>query len=321
MLKQKKIDERLARIKEILPDLRASMHSCELCLRKCGADRAGGKKGYCSSGKDIELYTYSRHRGEEPPLSGKRGSGTIFFSRCTMGCVYCQNFTFSQLPHANNVITPKEMSRIMLGLEDKGCHNINLVNPTHFAPQIVRALEIAYLEGLTIPVIYNTGGYDSAELIRKLEGVIDVYLPDMRYNSDHDALKYSSSPGYVGNNREIVREMYRQVGELKIRNKLAESGLIIRLLILPGGISGTCETLEYINKYFRDDIHISVMSQYYPAYRAVTEYPELEKRISREEYDSVRSKMRELGFTKGWMQPFNADFDKKFAGETFLSKR
>ncbi len=207
----------------------------------------------------------------------------------------------------------------MLKLQDEGCHNINLVSPTHFTPGIVEAIRQACLKGLTLPIVYNTGGYDSIKNIRVLEGIVDIYLPDMRYSSDRMAKKYSTAPGYTANNRSIVREMHRQAGTLHISSDgIATKGLLIRLLILPGGISGTEDSLEFIASKIGRDTYLSVMSQYYPAYKA-QRYKKLSHRIASKNYYSVIKKMRGLGLHKGWIQPFAGDFGKEFAGENFKS--
>jgi putative pyruvate formate lyase activating enzyme len=279
-------------------------------------NRLNGETGYCASGAEPVVYSYAPHHGEEPPLSGWNGSGTIFFSRCNMGCVYCQNYKFSQFDTGEKV-SAVELGNIMLRLQDMGCHNINFVSPTHFVPKIVEALKYAYSDGLELPVVYNTGGFDSVSVIRSLEGLMDIYLPDMRYSSEVNAEKYSDAPGYAANNRNLVKEMQRQVGDLEISDSVARKGLIVRLLILPGGISGTTETLEFIRENLGKSVYLSVMSQYYPVYRALS-CKELACRIKREDYDTVIGKMRRLEFHSGWIQPLEGGFDERFAGENFL---
>ncbi|MFH1552932.1 MAG: radical SAM protein [Candidatus Omnitrophota bacterium] len=300
---------------KVLPGLMRSMKNCHLCFRKCGVDRLKGEKGFCASGAQPMIYSYGPHHGEEPPLSGRNGSGTIFFSRCNMGCVYCQNYRFSQ-HDAGKEVSGRDLGNIMLELERAGCHNINLVSPTHFVPIIVEALKCACSGGLKIPVVYNTGGYDALNVVRSLEGLVEIYLPDMRYSSSIMAAKYSAAPGYVPNNRAIVKEMYRQAGKIECFRGVARKGLIVRLLILPGGISGTLETLEFIQKALGKEVYLSVMSQYYPAYKA-NSFEELSHRIKSEDYYPVIRKMDELGFSEGWVQPFDGEFDKRFAGENF----
>ncbi|NQT32890.1 MAG: 4Fe-4S cluster-binding domain-containing protein [Candidatus Omnitrophica bacterium] len=304
-------------IEKVLPSLEKSFESCDLCVRNCGVDRSKGVKGFCEAGDKAIVYSYSPHHGEEPPVSGARGSGTIFFSRCSMSCKYCQNYQFSQTSEGKEV-SCEELGDIMLELQEMRCHNINLVTPTHFMPVIARALKHAYSHSLSIPVVYNTGGYDSMDAIRALDGVVEVYLPDMRYSSDIFAERYSSAPGYVGNNRRIVKEMHKQAGSLKMCDGVASRGLMIRLLILPGGISGTEDTLGFISREAGKETYLSVMSQYYPAYMA-KKHAELSRRINREEYSSVITKMHQLGMNNGWVQPFEGEFDGRFAGENFES--
>ena len=256
-----------------------SLRHCDICPRKCGADRAAGKIGYCRAGARPRVYSHSAHHGEEPALSGSKGSGTIFFSHCNMKCVYCQNYYFSQLDRGED-ISVERLSEMMLELEKRGCHNINLVSPTHYLPQILSALEAAASAGLSLPIVYNTSGYELADTIRNLEGVIDIYLPDMRYSDNRMAQQYSDAPGYVEFNRQAVLEMRRQAGELVTDGEgVAKEGLIIRLLVMPGGISGTGQTLRFIAEGVLRDSFLSVMSQYYPAYKA-RDFTELSRLVS-----------------------------------------
>ncbi|MFC1480314.1 radical SAM protein [Candidatus Omnitrophota bacterium] len=316
MVNEASRNEKKIRIAEkVLPGLMRSMESCGLCFRKCGVNRLKGEKGFCAAGLEPVVYSYGPHHGEEPPLSGHKGSGTIFFSRCNMGCVYCQNYRFSQRD-AGKKVSGQALGDIMLELEGEGCHNINLVSPTHFVPVIIEALKFACSGGLKIPLVYNTGGYDALNIVRSLEDLVEIYLPDMRYSSDIMAAKYSAAPGYVLNNRAVVKEMYRQVGDLECSQRVAQKGLIVRLLIVPGGISGTLQTLEFIQKALGKKVYLSVMSQYYPAYKA-NSFEELSQRIKPEDYYPVIEKMDELGFSEGWVQPFDGEFDERFAGENF----
>lgn len=302
-------------IEKILPELKKNLCCCKLCPRACAVNRLKGENGYCLESREPVVFSYAPHYGEEPPISAEKGSGTIFFSGCNMRCVYCQNYKFSQ-NRAGKKVSARDLGLMMLELEKQACHNINLVNPTHFVPAIIEALGEAYQSGLNIPIVYNTSGYDSLSVIKCLEGIVDVYLVDMRYSLDEEAKKYSQAPGYVLNNRLLVKEMWRQTGALKCVRHIAQKGLIIRLLILPNNISGTKETLEFISREIGEDVSLSVMSQYYPAYKA-SSFKELERRINREEYAEVISKMEELGMDKGWTQPFNQEFDARFAGENF----
>ena len=300
---------------KVLPGLMKSMEKCDLCARRCGVNRLKGEIGECGAGAVPVVFRYDAHHGEEPPISGEKGSGTIFFSHCNMSCVYCQNYTFSQSGEGREV-SSRRLGEEMLDLQGMGCHNVNLVSPTHYAPFVVEAMQHACREGLNIPVVYNTGGYDSMEVIQALEGLVDIYLPDMRYSSDAMAVKYSNAPGYVANNRLIVKEMFRQVGNLKTRGNIAARGLVIRLLVLPEGISGTPETLDFIARFIGTEVPLSVMSQYYPTYKA-SRYKELSRRILPEEYLQVTEKLEKLGFKNGWVQPMGGGFDARFAGETF----
>jgi len=289
--------------------------SCGLCVRKCGVNRKEGEKGYCGAGKTPVVYSYGPHHGEEPVISGKNGSGTIFFSHCGMKCVYCQNHKFSQSAEGKE-ISARDLTGVMLSLQEKACHNINLVSPTHYVPVIIKALAAAYGKGLNIPLVYNTGGYDSVELVRLLEGIVDIYLPDMRYSDDRSAVKYSDSPGYVRNNRAIVKEMFSQVGNIRENGGIAETGLLIRLLVLPEGISGTEDTIGYIAGNISKDTWLSVMSQYYPAYLA-RGIKELARRITVDEMAAVERELNKTGLDNGWIQPLSSDFDPDFSGENF----
>jgi len=307
-------------IDKVLPSLAASYEHCDLCIRRCGVNRLKGEKGFCSAPSKVMYYNYNPHHGEEPPLSGTKGSGTIFFSRCNMSCIYCQNWQFSQNDNGIETTT-EELARIMIGLQNTGCHNINLVSPTHFVPSIVEAIRHASLNGLKIPIVYNTGGYDSLHIIKLLEGIVDIYLPDMRYSKNDAAVKYSKAPGYTQNNRLVVKEMARQTGKLKLSPAgIALRGIIIRLLILPNGISGTEATMDFIANEIGPDTYLSVMSQYYPAYMA-NRSQDLARRITLHEYDSIMQKLEALSLSNGWVQPFECDFDPHFAGENFLPAR
>ncbi|MBL7156781.1 MAG: radical SAM protein [Candidatus Omnitrophica bacterium] len=293
-------------IKNILPHLKKLTDPCRICHHKCNINRLKGKKGICRSSEKVAVYSYSPHYGEEPPLSGVRGSGTIFFTHCNLQCVYCQNYTFSQKSDFEEIET-EELAERMLELERMGCHNINLVSPTHYAYQIIMALQIAIKRSLNIPIVYNTGGYDSMELIKLLDGIIDIYLPDMRYSRDEAARKFSHAADYAENNRQLIKEMFRQKGLLRVdKNGVAEKGVIVRLLILPNSVSGTVQTLKFLKKEVSKDIYLSVMSQYYPTYLAGN-FPEIQRRINQKEYREVIDAIEKFGFTNGWIQGFRAE--------------
>lgn len=258
--------------------------------------------------------------GEEPALSGSTGSGTVFFSFCGMSCVYCQNHRFSQAAEGED-IPVGTLAEMMLELQDAGCHNINLVSPTQYLPQIVEALSCALSSGLSIPVVYNTGGHDDPSAVSALRGIVDIYLPDMRYSSDDMARRYSDTPRYVENNRALVKEMHAQAGCLEIDGTgLAVSGLIVRLLMMPFNISGIDRTLDFLAEEIDRDTVLSVMSQYYPAYRAGS-VAELSRRVNAAEYDHVMRALSARGMERGWVQPYDGDFDPSLAGENLGSVR
>jgi len=300
-------------IKKSLPQLKSLLESCRLCPRNCSLNRLKNKKGFCKTGLKPAVYSYAPHHGEEPPLSGNRGSGTIFFTHCNMACVYCQNYKFSQ-QSCEKEMTTDELANLMLGLERVGCHNINLVSPTHYVPQIVEALSVALKNGLKLPLVYNTGGYDSLEVIKLLDGIVDIYMPDMRYSDDAMAKKYSNAPNYVMHNRNSVLEMQRQVGDLKQDKKgIAMQGLIIRCLVLPENISGIEKTLEFISARVSKKAYISLMSQYYPAHKA-RDIKEISRRLTANEYSIAVDKMKELGLANGWVQSPPYEMDLRLAG-------
>ena len=302
------MNEKLALIEKIKPKLADLAKNCAFCMHRCGVNRLKNERGICKAGRKPALYSYSPHHGEEPPLSGARGSGTIFFTHCNLKCVYCQNFEFSQNSDFEE-IAPNVLTGRMLELQKLGCHNINFVSPTHYAYQMVEALEIALEKSLDVPIVYNTGGYDSIELIKLLYGIVDIYLVDMRYSQDLMAKKYSGAPDYVENNRLIIKEMFRQAGTLKTDNEgIAKKGVIVRLLILPDNISGTVDTLKFLENV-SNDMYLSVMSQYYPTYKAQN-YPEIARKINEKEYKAVIEEVEKLGFANGWMQGFRVESER-----------
>jgi len=287
------------------------LESCTICPRKCKVNRLKGEVGFCKTALRPKVYSFMPHHGEEPPISGSQGSGTIFFSCCNMSCLYCQNYEFSQLGKGREVDF-EELAGFMLNLQKMGCHNINLVTPTHVMPQILKSLQIAASGGLKIPLVYNTGGYELAQAIGMLRGIVDIYLADMRYGDAQSAQKYSAALDYPRYNRESVKEMHRQVGIAKFDSEgIIKKGLIIRHLVLPGGISGTQKVMKYISEEVSKDTYISLMSQYTPYYRA-NEFPELSRRIYYHEYEQAQAIMEELGLCNGWIQ--EAGGLERFAG-------
>ncbi|MDK2896112.1 MAG: putative pyruvate formate lyase activating enzyme [Candidatus Atribacteria bacterium] len=267
--------------------------NCDLCPRNCGVNRSSGEKGICQGGALPKIFAYHPHWGEEFLLSGKRGSGTIFFSGCNMKCVYCQNYEISQEGKGRE-ITIEHLRNIMLFLEQAGCHNVNLVTPTHFAPQIFSAVLLAQKRGLTIPIVYNTVGYERVEILREWRGLVDIYLPDMRYASGESSERYSGVADYPEVNQQAVLEMYRQVGEVDVVNGVAEKGLIIRILLLPGLEDEARTTLTFIANEISRKVFISLMRQYRPLFRAF-EFPELSRTISDAKYRELVQFARRLG--------------------------
>lgn len=313
-------DRKLKAIREALAHFEGALKKCMICPRRCGADRTAGKKGWCKAPFNPVIYSYLAHHGEEPVLSGRAGSGTIFFTHCNMRCVYCQNYRFSQLEQGEEV-SIEGLSSIMLGLQKTGCHNINLVSPTHFVPQILAALESAVEDGLEIPIVYNTSGYDLPDTIKALDGVVDIYLPDMRYSNNAMAKKYSDAPDYVENNRAAVKQMHDQVGDLKMDDDgIAQKGLIIRLLALPENISGTHETLAFIKENISKETYLSIMSQYYPTFRA-HDFKELSRGVNKAEYKNIIDEAHQLGLNNGWIQEIHKDTDGKFLGTNIKPKK
>jgi putative pyruvate formate lyase activating enzyme len=256
---------------------------CDVCALNCPVDRTSGKLGACRTGINARVSSYNAHHGEESPLSGWCGSGTIFFTRCNLKCQYCQNHDISQT-NLGEEVNSDELARIMLRLQYLGCHNINLVSPSHIVPQILSAVFKAAQTGLHIPLVYNSGGYDSLSMLALLDGVIDIYMPDMKYGDAAMALKYSRIPDYPRINQIAVTEMYRQVGDLLIEsNGIATHGLLIRHLVLPNNLAGTERIVQFLAKDISKNTYVNLMDQYYPAYKA-SEFPELNRRITRDEY-------------------------------------
>jgi len=275
---------------------------CNLCPRRCGADRSRKKQGVCRAGDKVKIASYNLHFGEEPPISGQKGSGTVFFSGCTMACLFCQNYPISQLFNGK-FYSIEELGEMFLHLQARGAHNINFVSPTPYLYHIVKALQIAGEKGLFIPIVYNTSGYERVEIIKKLAGIIDIYLPDLKYVDDSLSLKFSGVKNYVEHAFPAVAEMFAQVGDLTVaEDELGVKGVVIRHLILPGHTDNSKRVLERIAGSSFRDVHLSLMSQYFPAYKA-TKHRELKRRISSEEYTEVEEYALSLDFSKGWLQP------------------
>ncbi|MBI2831929.1 MAG: radical SAM protein [Chloroflexi bacterium] len=298
--------------------LEARLASCDICPRNCGVNRLEGfgpktqpegKAGVCHSGRLPIVASVCAHHGEEPVLSGSRGSGTIFFGNCNLRCVYCQNHQISQDHQAQrfNEIDTRTLAERMLYLQDVlKCHNINLVTPSHFVPQIVQAVLEAVPMGLRIPLVYNTSSYDSLDCLKELDGIIDIYLPDLRYASDQWGKKFSHVPDYVERSRAAIKEMYRQVGDLALDDEgVARRGMIVRHLILPNGLAGSEESLTWLAREVSLTVTLSIMSQYYPTHLA-PRIPLLSRKITYKEYAGVTGLLGKLGLENGWMQEMDS---------------
>ena len=290
-------------LKKRKEELYKLLEKCHLCPRKCLVSRLQDERGFCEAGKRVAVSSYNLHFGEEPPISGYRGSGTIFFTHCNLRCCFCQNYPISQLGNGQEVEI-SQLAEMMVKLQKLGAHNINFVTPTHFVPQIVEALELAVREGLNIPLVYNSGGYDSVETLKLLDGVVDIYMPDAKYSSPQSARTYSRAADYFEVNRKALLEMHRQVGDLKMdRDGIAKRGLLIRHLVMPEDVAGSRKVLEFIARNISKNTYMSIMAQYHPAHLAF-EFPELTRRISNREYETVLRMADELGLERGWRQNF-----------------
>jgi putative pyruvate formate lyase activating enzyme len=300
--------------------LEARLASCDICPRECRVNRLENEPSYCHSGRLPIVSTSCAHHGEEPAISGTRGSGTVFFGNCNMRCVYCQNYQISQSwrKQRSNEMDCRTLAERMLYLQDElGCHNINFVSPSHFVPQLLRAVVEAVPRGLRVPLVYNSSGYDSVSSLKKLDGVISIYLPDLRYASDRWARKFSHARDYVARARQVIKEMYRQVGDLVVdESGVARGGLIVRHLILPNGLAGSEESLTWLVRELSPTVTVSVMSQYMPVHWALR-MPRLSRKITVEEYEKVIQVLNDLGIENGWVQEMGAaeeylpDFERK----------
>ncbi|NYT03056.1 MAG: radical SAM protein [Methanosarcinales archaeon] len=272
------------------------LRCCEICPRRCRVNRLQGERGCCRGGRLARVYSAAPHFGEEPPLVGSCGSGTIFLSGCNLSCVFCQNYEISQMDQGSD-LEPDRLADLMIRLQDLGCHNINFVTPTHYVPQILEALVPARERGLEVPLVYNSGGYDSVETLRLLEGIFDIYMPDAKYGSDQMALKYSRAPGYVATMKAAIEEMHRQVGDLVIEDGIAVRGLLVRHLVLPGGLAGTEEVVRFLAGLSRKT-YLNVMAQYRPEHQAC-QHPELDRRITTKEHYAAVQMAIYAGLTRG----------------------
>jgi putative pyruvate formate lyase activating enzyme len=303
---------RTGELKKRVERLEKLLESCTVCPKDCGNNRLKDEIAACYSGKLPIVSSFTAHFGEEPALSGTHGAGNIFFGNCNLRCVYCQNYQISQTwkQQKRNETTHERLAEMMLELQAKGCHNIGFVSPTHFAPQMARAILIAAENGLNLPIVYNTNAYDSVEVLRLLDGIVDVYLPDLKYAENEAGFEYSKVRGYTDFARAAIREMFRQTGDELVLdgNGLLKRGLVIRLLVLPNDLAGIEENLRWIRDELSPKAAVSLMAQYYATNKAATDerYILLSRRISEREWFKAVSLLEDLGMEEGFMQEYES---------------
>lgn len=285
------------KLKERVEAAKALLESCRVCPHHCGINRLAGETGKCRTARQAVVSSYGPHYGEEAPLVGRHGSGTIFFTNCNLRCRFCQNYSISQLGEGEEA-SREEIAGMMLTLQAKGCHNINLVSPTHVVPQILEAVEIAAKMGVHLPLVYNSGGYDSMETLKILDGIIDIYMPDMKYSDEKTAREFSGVADYPSINRLAVKEMHRQVGDLQINEEgIATRGLLVRHLVLPNNLSGTREIVHFLAREISQNTYLNVMAQYHPCYEAL-QIPQLARGIFRHEFLEAAQLAHEDGLNR-----------------------
>ncbi len=277
------------------------LEKCSICPHMCGINRNNGQVGRCKSSNKVKIALYSVHDFEEPCISGENGSGTVFFSNCNMNCVFCQNYEISQQGKGKE-ITIERLAEIFLEQQNRNVNNINLVTPTSYVPQIIEAIKIARVNGLKIPIVYNTNGYENVETLKMLEGYIDIYLPDLKYAEDNLGLEYSKVKNYFEIATTAIKEMYRQVGSPKLNNDgIIEKGLIIRHLILPSNIENSKKVLKWIKENMDKDVYVSVMAQYFPTYKA-KQIENINRKLTKEEYEEIENYLYDLDIENGYIQ-------------------
>lgn len=285
------------------------LQSCTCCPHDCKADRTKNEYGICASGFIPIVSSYTAHFGEEPVLSGSKGAGNIFFGNCNLRCIYCQNYEISQNPKAENAneVTHERLAEIMIELQERGCHNIGLVSPTHFSAAILKSIFIAVEKGLELPISYNSNGYDSVDILKLYDGVIDIYLPDFKYGDNNYAKQYSNAENYFEHTKAAIKEMFRQVGnELIYNGDVVVRGLIIRHLVLPNGLSESERIFKFIAEELSTKVHISLMAQYYPANKAHKEIL-LNRKLYSSEYERTIELMNKYGLENGWVQEIESN--------------
>lgn len=275
-------------------------NQCTLCHRNCKVNRNEGEVGFCRMSNRLVAARAALHFWEEPCISGEAGSGTVFFSGCSLACVYCQNHDIA-IGTTGKELSEDRLSQIFLELQEKGALNINLVTPTHYVPQIISALKKAKASGLTLPIVYNTGSYETVETIQRLEGLIDIYLPDLKYYSESLSTRYSNAPHYFEHAAHTIKEMYQQVGSPVFEGDLMKRGMIVRHLALPNALKDSKKILKYLYDTYHDDIYVSIMNQYTPLTQVLA-YPEINRTLSEEEYEILVDYAIELGYTNAFIQ-------------------
>ncbi|RJO71519.1 MAG: radical SAM protein [Myxococcales bacterium] len=273
---------------------------CVLCPRECGVDR-NEKLGVCHAPAEISTSSVNLHFGEEPPITGWGGSGTVFLTHCNLACVFCQNYPISQLGTGRRM-TEEELAAALVGLQKRGAHNINFVSPTHYTAAVIRAVHLAAEQGLSVPIVWNSNGYESVETLRLLEGIVDIWLPDLKYGDDANAKRYSRAPNYWAVATAAIKEMWRQAGQLVVaEDGIAERGVLVRHLVLPGDRSGTREVLRFLAEEISREVSISLMAQYFPAHEAPN-LPGMDRQITDEEYAQALKWLEEFGLENGYTQ-------------------
>lgn len=296
-------ESKIALLEERVPAALELLRDCTVCPRECRIDRTAGEVSHCGVDARLKVSSANLHHGEEPPISGSRGSGTIFLSGCNLKCVYCQNYPISQLKHGE-YMTAKEVARRMILLQEREAHNINFVTPTHYVPQLMEAMLIACRQGLELPIVYNSSGYDKVETLKMLDGIVEIYMPDMRYASAENSKCYSDADSYPEINRMAIKEMFRQVGDLQLNGMgVATQGLLIRHLVLPNQISGSKEIFDFLANEVSAGSYVSLMSQYFPAYEAYS-IESLKRRLKKGEYKEALDAFEESGLGNGYIQPY-----------------
>jgi putative pyruvate formate lyase activating enzyme len=292
LYEKEELSRRVRLLKEILKE-------CRLCPRECGINRLEGKVGYCGAGSALVVSSAFPHFGEERPLVGHHGSGTVFLTHCNLRCVFCQNYDISHLG-SGEPITSTDLARAMIRLQQIGCHNINFVTPTHYVPQIVASLPEAIESGLRLPLVYNCSGYESIDVIRLLEGIVDIYMPDVKFMEESYSEKFCHAPDYPEVAKKVLKEMHRQVGDLTVNSLgIAERGLLIRHLVMPGGVASSEAVLKFIAEEVSVHSYINLMDQYRPEYKA-HEHPEINRRITHKEYLEAIQLAKRFGLCRGF---------------------